>query len=342
MTLMKLEERSMKKSHLARLGLATLLAGAVFGGLTPASAKTFAVVVKTVNDVFSAPIKEGCEAAAKELGDTCYYIGPSQVDEGQQIQVVNDVISKGIDGLAVSATNPKSMARILARLKDRNIPTVTFDGDLLPDDAKYRSAFIGTDNYQFGVELAKKVVELKPHGGSVCIQTGTAGSLNLELRVQGVRDTLGGGSKDKPIKRLTGQNGWTEPGSCPVYNNDNISLSAQQLNDVLTANPKLDAFVAVGGWAQYAPAAYRAAVGRVKDRVDSKDLVISFGDAFAPQMPLLKDGLSHYQVGQSPYQMGYQAIKALDALSKGQTIPAYIDTGFVKCTPDMADTCGKN
>ncbi len=326
----------------ARLGMATLLAGVALCGITPASAKTLAVVVKTVNDVFSAPIKEGCEKAAKDLGDTCYYIGPSQVDEGQQIQVVNDVISKGIDGLAVSATNPKSMARVLGRLKDRNIPIVTFDGDLLPEDAKLRSTFIGTDNYNFGVELAKKVADMKPHGGSVCIQTGTAGSLNLDLRVQGVRDTLGGGSKDKPVARLTGQNGWSEPSSCPVYNNDNISLAVQQLNDVLTANPKLDAFVAVGGWAQYAPAAYRAAIGRVKARVDSKDLVISFGDAFAPQMPLLKEGLSDYQVGQSPYQMGYQAIKALDALTKGQSVPPYIDTGFVECTPDMADSCGKN
>ena len=253
---------------LARLGLVTLLASTALAGVAPASAKTFAVIVKTVNDVFSAPIKEGCEAAAKELGDTCYYIGPSVVDEGQQLQVVNDVVSKGVDGIAVSAVNPKSMARILARLKDQHIPIVTFDGDLLPEDAKLRSTFIGTDNYQFGVELAKKVVELKPKGGTVCIQSGTPGSLNLDLRVQGVRDTLGGGSKDKPISRLTGQNGWNEPNGCPVYNNDNISLSAQQLNDVLTANPKLDAFVAVGGWAQYAPAAYRAAVGRVKARVE--------------------------------------------------------------------------
>jgi ribose transport system substrate-binding protein len=166
--------------------------------------------------------------------------------------------------------------------------------------------------------------------------------LNLDLRVQGVRDTLAKVPKDKPVSHLDGQNGWTEVAGCPIYNNDNIALSAQQLNDVLVANPKLDAFIAVGGWAQYAPAAYRKAVERVKARVDAKELVISFGDAFAPQLPLLKDGLSHYQVGQSPYQMGYKAIVALHDLKQGKTVPPYIDTGFVLCTPDMADTCGKN
>ena len=329
-------------SNIAHAMIAGLLGIVACSGATDVSAKTFAVVVKTVNDVFSAPIKDGCEAAAKELGDTCYYVGPSVVDEGQQIQVLNDVISRGVDGIAVSAANPKSMARTLERLKNRDIPIVTFDADLLPEDYKLRSTFIGTDNYQFGVELAKKVVELKPKGGSVCIQSGTAGSLNLDQRVQGIRDTLGGASKAGSIGRLVGQNGWTEPNGCPVYNNDNVSLAAQQLNDVLTANPKLNAFIAVGGWAQYAPSAYRAAVTRVKARVDSKDLVISMGDAFPPQMPLLRDGLSDYQVGQSPYQMGYQAIKALDALSKGKTVPPVIVTGFVKCTPNMADTCGKN
>lgn len=44
----------------------------------------------------------------------------------------------------------------------------------------------------------------------------------------------------------------------------------------------------------YGPSAYRAAVMHVKSRVDSKDLVISMGDAFPPQMPLLKDGLGAY------------------------------------------------
>jgi ribose transport system substrate-binding protein len=323
---------------------ATAIAAALAAGTTaaPASAETYAVIVKTVNDVFSAPVKEGCEKAAKDLGVECYYIGPSEVNEAQQLQVINDVLTKGVDGIAVSATNPKSVARLLEKAKAAGIPIVTFDGDLLQEDAGLRSTFIGTDNYNFGVELAKKVVEYKPKGGTVCIQTGTAGSLNLDLRVQGIRDTLANVSKDKPVKRLAGENGWTEVDGCPIYNNDNISLAAQQMNDVLVANPKLDAFVAVGGWAQYAPSAYRQAVGRVKDRVDSKDLVISFGDAFAPQLPLLKDGLAHYLVGQSPYNMGYKSIEALRDLKQGKTVPPYIDTGFVKCTPDMADTCGKN
>ena len=92
--------------------------------------------------------------------------------------------------------------------------------------------------------------------------------------------------------------------------------------DVLTANPKLDAFVAVGGWAQYAPQAYRQAVALQQDRVASKELAIVFGDNFGPQMPLLKDGLSHFNVGQRPYDMAYKAVEILNDLTDGKTVRA--------------------
>lgn len=327
----------------------TILAGVLIGaGLsslgmpTQAMAKTFAVVPVTVGDVFSGPIKDGCEKAAKDLGVECFYTGPSEVDEAKQIQILNDLLTKGVDGIAVSGTNPKSTAVVLKKFKDKGIPVVTFGNDLNDADAGLRSTFIGTDNYKFGIELGKKVVELKPKGGSVCIQSGTPGSLGLDQRVQGVRDELGGGKKDAPIQKLDGQNGWTEAAGCPLYNNDNISTAVQQINDVLASTPDLGALVAVGGWAQYAPDAYRRAIGRVKDRVDTKDLVVSFGDAFAPQLPLLKEGLSHYQVGQNPFQIGYKSIEALNDLTKGKKVEDYIDTGFVLCTQDTADTCGKN
>lgn len=101
--------------------------------------------------------------------------------------------------------------------------------------------------------MANQVLATKTKGGTVCIQSGGTASLNLNDRIQGTRDTLAGVGRDKPVEKLTGQNCWSEPDGCPVYNNDDVKLAAQQVFDVLTANPALDAFVAVGGWAQYAP-----------------------------------------------------------------------------------------
>src|SRR5690349_4960031 len=273
---------------------ACLVGAAVLGtgspAPAPAQAKTFAMVFKVLNNAFTPPLQEGCKAAAQKLHVTCTFMGPQEYNEAAEVQMAQDMVQRGVDGLAVSAGNPKAMARVLELAKQRNIPVVTFDSDVLPQDAGLRVTFVGTDNYQFGAKLAELARQLKPRGGTVCIQSGAPASLNLDDRIQGIRDSLAGAAKADPVKRLTGQAGWTEPSGCPVYNNDSVQLAAQQMFDVLTANPKLDAFVAVGGWAQYAPQAYRQAAALQKDRVASKDLAIVFGDNFGPQMPLLKDG----------------------------------------------------
>ncbi|WPE22965.1 sugar-binding protein [Shinella zoogloeoides] len=314
-----------------------------FASTANAADREFALVFKVLNNAFSPPIDAGCKDAAKKLGDvTCTYIGPTEYDEAKQVQLAQDMITRGVDGLGISAGNPKAMARILKMANDKGIPVVTFDTDVLPEDAGLRATYIGTDNYSFGVELAKKVLENKKEGGTVCIQSGAPASENLKARVQGIRDTLAGASKDQPVEALTGQNGWTEPAGCPVYNNDDIALAAQQVRDVMTNHPDLSAFVAVGGWAQYAPQAYKQAMEPLKERLDKKDLVVVFGDNFGPQLPLLAEGLSHYNIGQRPYDMGYETIMALDKLTKGEKLEPFIQTGTETCTPaDALTTCGK-
>jgi ribose transport system substrate-binding protein len=313
------------------------------GTPAPAQAKTFAMVFKVLNNAFTPPLEQGCKAAAEKLHVTCTFMGPQEYDEAAEVQMAQDMVQRGVDGLAVSAGNPKAMARVLVLAKQRHIPVVTFDSDVLPQDANLRLTFIGTDNYQFGAKLAQLTMQLKPHGGTVCIQSGAPASINLDDRIQGVRDTLAGAPRNQPVKRLTGQAGWTEPNGCPVYNNDNVQLAAQQMFDVLTANPKLDAFIAVGGWAQYAPQAYRQAVGLQKDRVASKQLAIVFGDNFGPQMPLLHDGLSDFNVGQRPFDMAYKAIEVLNEVTDGKKdFPPMITTGLEVCTSQNAlTTCGK-
>ena len=307
-----------------------------------AEEREFALVFKVLNNAFSPPIQAGCEAAAKKLGDVkCTYIGPTEYDEAKEVQLAQDMVTRGVAGLGISAGNPKAMARIMKMAKEKGIPVVTYDTDVLPEDAGLRSTYIGTDNYEFGVALAQKVLAHKKDG-TVCIQSGAPASENLKARVQGIRDMLAGVTKDKGVETLTGQNGWTEPAGCPVYNNDDITLAAQQVRDVMTNNPELSAFVAVGGWAQYAPEAYKQAMTPLKARLDSKDLVVVFGDNFGPQLPLLAAGLSHYNIGQRPYGMGFETIMALDRLSKGGTFEPFIKTGTEVCTPqDALTTCGK-
>jgi hypothetical protein len=186
------------------------------------------------------------------------------------VQIVDDLLTKGVAAIAISPSNAPLMATLLKR-KAPKIPVMTIDADLAKEDAGLRRTYLGTDNYLMAVKFAEYLKKFKPKGGTICLQLGNVAADNINARAAGTRDTLAGA---KGTKRLTGQNGWTEIDGCPVFTNDQADLANRQMADVFTANPKLDAFVLEGGWAQFAPQAYSQVTGQVMDKLKSKALVI--------------------------------------------------------------------
>ena len=269
--------------------------------------KTLAIVVKGLDNPFFEQINLGCQkwnAENKGKGYTCLYTGPaSSADEAGEVQIVDDLLTKGVAAIAISPSNAPLMANLLKK-KAPKIPVMTIDADLSKEDAGLRKTYLGTDNYLMGVKFAEYLKKLKPKGGTVCLQLGNVAADNINARAAGTRDTLAGA---KGTKRLTGQNGWKEIDGCPVFTNDQADLANRQMADVFTANPKLDAFVLEGGWAQFAPQAYAQVTGQVMEKLKSKALIIVAGDTLPPQIEALKAGRSHVQVGQRPFEMGYRA-----------------------------------
>src|SRR4029077_4654988 len=170
---------------------------------------------------------------------------------------------------------------------------LTWDSDLLPENKDLRLAYIGTHNYEIGVNLAKIAQTIKPKGGTICIQSGGAAAANHNERMKGIRDTLAGKeSAQSPGDRLTGQNGWKEIDGCPLYTNDDFPLSVQQMEDILGKYPKLDAFVPTGGFPQFVPDAYKHVASKYKDKIASGALALVVADTLPIQIELMKKGLS--------------------------------------------------
>src|SRR6201985_3363803 len=240
--------------------LKLMLTGAVAAGAllaVSASARaadpyTFALVPKNTNNPFFDQALAGCKKAEKELNGAvkCLYIGPGEHGGGdEEAQIVADLITKKVDGIAVSPANAPAMANALQGAPAAHIPVLTWDSDLLPQDKGERIAYVGTHNYEIGVNIAKLVQQIKPKGGTICIQSGGAAAANHNERMQGIRDTLAGKpSAEAPGDRLTGQNGWKEIDGCPLYTNDDFPLSVQQFQDIMAKNPTLDAFIPTGGF----------------------------------------------------------------------------------------------
>jgi ribose transport system substrate-binding protein len=301
--------------------------------------ETLAIVVKGLDNPFFEQVNLGCQKWMSENEDSqyeCLYTGPaSSADEAGEVQIVEDLFNRpDVKAIAISPSNAPAMANMIRRVQPQ-IPVMTIDADFVEADRELRETYLGTDNYQMGVLMAEHAMELKPDGGTVCLQMGNVAADNINARAAGFRGTIAG----EAVDRLTGQNGWTEIDGCPVYTNDQIDLANQQMQDVFTANPELDAFILVGGWAQFGPQAYAQVTDQVMDRLQSKELVIVAGDTLPPQMQALKEGRSHAQVGQRPFEMGYRAPDVMIQLIEGEEVEDVIFTGLDECTPDNADTC---
>ena len=68
---------------------------------------------------------------------------------------MQDLVAKGVDGIAVAPANAAAMAVALQAAKEAGIPVLTWDSDVLPENKDLRVAYIGTHNYEIGVNLAK-------------------------------------------------------------------------------------------------------------------------------------------------------------------------------------------
>lgn len=302
---------------LKTLALAAL-ASISLAGIADAQDKLkFAVVPKAMNNPFFDLTRDGCMAEAAKLGNVeCIYQGPVEHEPATQAQIIDDFITQGVDGLAISVSDAAAATTLIDKAVDAGIAVITFDSDAA--DSK-RTAYVGTNNKDFGVALGEELLKIKPEGGTYGMISGGAAAPNLAERVDGVRQALAGSA-------------WTEVPGSPTFSNDDVTLAVQQAGDLVTANPGLGAVVPVGGWPLFAPDGWKNFVDPLKADVDSKKLALVAADTLPAELQLLSEGYVHVLVGQRPYEMGEVAMRTLLAIKNGEKVDEIIYTGLDRVT----------
>lgn len=314
---------------------------ALSAGNAMAAKKQLVIVVKGLDNPFFEAIHQGCEKWNKENASSeysCFYTGPASTsDEAGEAQILQDILGKAdTAAVAISPSNAPLIANTLKAAAPK-VPIMTLDADLKAEDAALRKTYLGTDNYLMGFRLGEYLKKAKPKGGTVCLIEGNAAADNILRRASGTRDSLAG---KKGVETLKGEGGWTEIAGCPVFTNDDGPAGVQAMSDILTANPKLDAFVIEGGWPLFgAPQPYRQLTDQYKDRIANKDLVIVAADTIGDEVAIAKEGRVEALVGQRPFEMGYKAPSVMIQLIEGKTVADPVFTGLDECTKDTVDTC---
>lgn len=305
-------------ASMARLVLFLALA---FPALAPAEGLTFGLVGKSIDDLNFVAAAKGCAEEAGRFGDQCLLIGNSgPADYRLQVQAMADAVrTTRFDALAVSVTASDAVAKAVRTL---SIPVITFDSPFKAGDAALSRAYVGTENVEFGRELARLARKLRPQGGSVCLMT-AANDGNLAQRVQGVRMELSAQDQLPEGQRLKGEGGWTETERCPWNSADKNQRTLSEVEFTLKhLHP--DVFISVGHWPVSDPAAFRRTIAPFHPAIVAQKpvVIIAVGRITPDYAALFDEHLVHGFVSINFEEIGKRSYALMKAVAGGQAVPA--------------------
>lgn len=237
--------------------------------------------------------RKGTEKADTELANvTVEFKMPAEGTAADQRRVVDDLLSAGVDGIAISPVDPANQTSYLDEVAAK-VPLVTQDSDA-PDSK--RLAYIGTDNVAAGRQAGELIKEALPNGGKIMLFVGKKDAQNAKERAQGIEEALQG----------------TKIEILDIRTDDTDRVRAKaNVADTLVKHPDIAGLV--GLWSYNGPAILNAVkeankVGKVK--------IICF-DEEDETLAGVKEGAIAGTVVQQPFEFGYQSVKLLEKVAGG-------------------------
>jgi ribose transport system substrate-binding protein len=243
--------------------------------------------------------KAGVAKAEKEFGVTCDFQMPPDGTAADQQRIVEALMAKGVKGMAISPNDPANQTDLLNKIAAQ-MPLICQDSDAPNSN---RVAYVGTNNYKAGVQAGELIKEVLPNGGKIMLFVGRIDAQNAIERSNGIKDTLKGTKVEILDIRTDGTD---------------RAKAKSNVEDTIARNP--DIACLVGLWSYNTP----AIISAVKDAGKAGKIPIVGFDEEDDTLQGVQDGIIYATVVQQPYEFGYQSVKILTALARGEDagIPA--------------------
>jgi len=266
--------------------------GAPSGGGDASKHLRLAFVTNNASDFWTIA-RKGTEKADTELDDvTVEFKIPSDGTAAEQKRLLDDLLSKGVEGIAVSPVDPDNQTQLINDTAKR-VLVVTQDSDAPKSD---RAFYVGTDNVAAGRQAGGLIKEALPQGGKIMVFVGKLDARNAQERLQGIREALQGSNVN----------------IVDVRTDDTDRVRAKSnVSDTLVRYP--DVVALVGLWSYNGPAILNA----VKDANKTGQVKIIAFDEEDETLAGVKQGAIYATVVQQPFEFGYQAIKLMHQFLKG-------------------------
>jgi ribose transport system substrate-binding protein len=244
--------------------------------------------------------RAGCTQAETDLGGIkMEFLIPGDGSAATQQRYVDDLLAKGVDGIAISPRDPANQTQMLNKAAGQAL-LVTQDSDAPESD---RACYIGTDNAAAGRQAGELIKEALPEGGKIMVFVGTLDAQNAIERLQGIKEVLEGSNVEIIDVRTDDA--------------DPVRAKANPL-DTIVKYPEVQCLV--GLYSYNGPGILNA----VKDSGKLGEIEIVCFDEDPQTLQGIKDGHIYATVVQQPYEFGYQAMKVMKQVLEGDAavIPA--------------------
>ncbi|MCL6443499.1 MAG: autoinducer 2 ABC transporter substrate-binding protein [Alicyclobacillus sp.] len=258
---------------------------------------TIALVPKLVGIPYFNASQEGAEKAGKDLGVNVIYTGPTQADSAAQVKVVEDLIAKHVDVIAVAPDDPAAIQPVLQKAKQAGIKVMDWD---TPAGDISQISVHQIDDEVYGRHIADLLAEKMGGKGDYAIITGGLSAANLNAWIDAAEKEM----KEKyPNMHLV---------TNPVPSDEKQQVAHQKALDLLKAYPTLKGFMTFS-----TPAPLGAAQAIEDQHLIGK--VFDVGTALPKDSaPFLKDGSLSVATLWDPAKLGYLTVYLAKDLASGK------------------------
>jgi ribose transport system substrate-binding protein len=262
------------------------------GGTRNATNLKLAFITNNASDFWTIA-RKGVEQADRELPNVeAEFKIPGEGSAAEQKRIIDDLLAKGIDGMAISPVDPENQTQLINDAMKQAL-VVTQDSDAPKSD---RACYIGTDNVAAGRQAGQLIKEALPQGGKIMIFVGKLDARNAQERYQGIKEALQGSNVEIIDVRTDDTD--------RVRAKSNASDTLVKYSDVAAL---------VGLWSYNGP----AIVNAVKDAGKIGQVKIVCFDEEDETLAGVKSGAIYATVVQQPYEFGYQSVKLMAKILGG-------------------------
>ncbi len=278
--------------------------GTPAAGIFKSGGYKFTFVCHVTTNPFFVPTQYGIQDACKLLGCSYQWTGSKTSNVAEMVNAVNSAITAGVDGIAVCLVDPTAFNAPVQNALDKDIPVIAFNADA---EGNARLAYVGQDLFLSGQEFGKHILDLVPAGSDIALFIATPGSLNIQPRIDGAKDTIG--SK---------------------LNADTIATGAATAKELTVIQSYAQGHPDVAGMFAV-DSGSTIAVGQTIQKQNLKGKVKGGGyDLTEPTPELVSKGYLDVTIDQQPYLQGFLPALELFLYQASETLtgPADVNTGL--------------